>query len=360
MLKVALLTSAFIISSFNSVTSKGINDKPIFSKHSFNHPSRISDVSFNNPSYPSSNIQSSEDYFSCPKYGPFHVGDPDFEATFTYRVFGPSRAINERIRGFSPAGKVIFSIVQPLKDYIEDSLEEVTFTIPIRDYLTNEGLTFKFEIYDRNLRKVVKEHGVTIYPIDINKPTLSELKSSAYETKALGFYGDGKDMKPIIERYDFTSISDYLDIDYYYRLNIQDISFDFDSISKISYSNIFLRFEDRENLFPYLSHNGTNVRIPLNANLIGKKVHLSYKNNFFVNRTTLQLADSSREGFLSTKNFYLPINGKKQFNNKLLYLDIVNLGLADITVSFPIRYIADRSLVGLCGEGGYYVEGGIK
>ena len=45
---------------------------------------------------------------------------------------------------------------------------------------------------------------------------------------------------------------------------------------------------------------------------------------------------------------------------KLLYLDIVNLGLADITVSFPIRYIADRSLVGLCGEGGYYVEGGIK
>ena len=66
MLKVALLTSAFIISSFNSVPSKGINDKPIFSKHSFNHPSRISDASFNNPSLASSNKDFCQNHSGLP------------------------------------------------------------------------------------------------------------------------------------------------------------------------------------------------------------------------------------------------------------------------------------------------------
>lgn len=358
--RIILLTGTLILSSYTISPSKGLIDKPVFSKsYSFHIPSEKPSFERSSIGLPSSREQSSEEYFSCPKYGPFHVGDPDFDATFTYRIFGPSRSIIERIRIFSPSGSVIYAATKAAKDYTEDDLNSVTFKMPIKDYLTKEGMAFKFEIYDRTYRKVIREYGTTIYPIGEGTPSYQELKRNIYETKPIGFYGDGE-IKPITEKFDFTYLSDYLDIDYYYRLNIQPIDIKYDSAFSFSYSSMNLRFEDRENLFPYFRHDGYNVNIPLKGSVIAKKIHLNYKNSFYVNRTTLQLADSIHTGFLSTNNFYLPINGKRIFNNKLLYLDINKMGKSELTVSFPIRYVADRLLVGLCGESDYYVEGGMK
>lgn len=366
MFKLLALASAIIFSSTQgTITVKEPNKAIEFSKIKSVKPSFIPPTlslepisSSSSSSY--SNPNDSSDYFSCPVYGPFKVGDPNFDASFTYRIFGPSRQIIERIRILSSTGSVVHASSKPSRDYIEDSLETISFTIPIRDYLTKDGITIKFEILDKRTRAIIREYGSTIYPVQDNNPTAQELKSAVYETKNIGFYGDGVTMKGITEKFDFTSIGDYLDIDYYYRINIKDIFFKYQSVFSFSCSSINLRFEDRENLFPYLIHNDYIVSVPLKTTSSGEKVSLNYKNYFYVNKRTLQLSNTSGTGFTLSSNFYLPINGKKVFNNKLLYLDFTGLGSSNITVSFPVRYVADRSLVGLCGDSGYYVEGGVK
>lgn len=364
MLKLVTIIGALIVSS-----TQGINLEPITNKgidvsfaNSYNKPTYIPGISYerSSKSTVSSLLDDSSAYFSCPTYGPFKVGDPDFDVTFTYRIFGPSRRIMERLRIFSPSGSVIYASRKEERDYIEDSLETVTFTMPIKDYLSNNGLTFKFEVLNRPRNTILCEYGTTFYPIENVNPTVQQLKSGVYETKNIAFYGDGETIKGINERFDFTTIGDYLDIDYYYRLNIKDIFFKYQSLLPFSCDEVKLRFEDRENLFPYMPHNNYVVTVPLTTSFSNEKATLNYKNRFYVNRRTLQLSTSSGTGFTLSNYFYLPVNGKRIFNNKLLYLDVAGVGVSKITASFPIRYVADRSLVGLCGDSDYYVEGGVK
>lgn len=366
MLKILLLSSAIIVSSTSGITSEvtaaGKIDFSIAPRSSnFISPSGISAGSFKY-SKPSSNSNPDDnsDYIECPMYGPFRVGDPNFEVTFTYRIFGPSRQVNERLRILGPTGSVLHAYVNGAKDYVEDSLETATFTMPIKEYLTNNGMTFKFEVVDKTKHLIVADYGATIYPLSNDKPTAQELKSGVYETRDVGFYADGKGIKGIKEKFDFTNLTDYLDVDYYYRLNLTNIKFKYDSLFDFSYDSINLRFEDRENLFPYMNHDGVNINIPLSTTKINETLTLKYKNSFYVNKRTLQLSNVSRAGYAPSTYFYLPVNGKRIFNNKLLYLDVIGLGKSKLNASFPIRYVADRSLVGLCGDSDYYIEGGIK
>ena len=364
MLKLVVLIGALIVSSTEGINLEPINNKGIDVSfaNSFHRPTHMPDLSLDYSSKPmaTSELNDSSAYFSCPTYGPFKVGDPDFEASFTFRIFGPSRKIIERLRIFSPSGSVLHTYRKTERDYIEDSLDTVTFTMPIKDYLTSNGFTFKFEIVNRPNNKVICEYGTTIYPVEETNPTVQELKSGVYETRNFAFYGDGETIRGINERFDFTSISDYLDIDYYYRLNIKDIYFTYQSSLPFSCDAINLRFEDRENLFPYLTHTGYEINVPLKTATTVDKITFKYKNYFYVNKKTLQLSNTSGNGYTLSANFYLPINGKRMFNNKLLYLDVIGVGACKLTASFPIRYVADRSLVGLCGDSGYYVEGGVK
>lgn len=301
------------------------------------------------------------DYFECPVYGPFHLGDENFEATFKYRADIVNQDIIERIRIIDSNNTVVSATSHKSFSYVDNELIETSFIIPIRDYLTNNGLTIKFEIVNRSTREVLKCYSATIYPLTTPSLTASYLKSNAYETNPIAFYGDGEGMQEITELFDFTYISDYLDADYYYRLNLKNISCYYTSKLALSYSDITLRFNDDDNLFPYCTHDANNnVNIPLKATISYGKATLDYLYSFYTNKRTLQSGNIYQSGFVSTKDFYLPINGRRKFNNKAIYLDFHEFGQSKITVSFPVRYIADRTLVGVCSDGGYCVSGGSK
>ena len=365
MLKLMTILGAAIISSTQvTLPDSGVNKGINFSfSRSINKPSIPSVFSIEKPSSSQTQYSDPNDsaaYFSCPTYGPFRVGDPDIDVSFTYRIFGPSRQIIERLRVFSPSGSAIYSISKTARDYIEDSLDTVTFTLPIHDFLTINGFTFKFEILNKANRKIITEYGTTIYPVEDTYPSAQQLKSAIYETKNIAFYGDGTTIKPISEKFDFTTIGDYLDIDYYYRLNIKDIFFNYQSVLPFSCLEIYLRFDDPEYLFINIPHDGNSVSIPLRAMVGNNKITLKYQKFFYINKRTLQPSTYYDPSYALSEYLYLPINGKRIFNNTVLYLDFVGLGYSNLNVSIPIRYVADRSLVGLCGDSDYYVEGGVK
>ena len=300
------------------------------------------------------------DYFSSPIYGPFQVGDPDFNATFSYRADIENQQILERLRIFTASGELLNAQTKTAKTYEDNALEEVTFLVPIRNCLSIKGITLKFEILAKSNRAILKTYSATIYPASTPNNTYQYYRNNIYQSLPIGFYGDGQGMKAIKETINFASLGDYLESDYYYRLDVNDKRFNYDSDFPLTYKSLNLRFEDHERLFPYYTHDANdNVIIPLDIQNNRGRLHLRYKRNFYINKRTLETGDVFHDGFIFSPSFYLPINGKERFDNKILYLDFVEFSKSKITMSYPLRYISGKAIVGTAPEGEYYVSGGI-
>ena len=304
--------------------------------------------------------KNSEDYFKCPVYGPFQVGDPDFTASFQYKAKIANQQILERLRVFTASGELLDAKTKTTKYYENNALEEVDFVIPIRNCLSVKGITLKFEILAKSDRSILKTYSATIYPVTSPNNNYQYYKNNVYESLPIGFYGDGSEMKAIKETINFTGLGDYVESDYYYRLEVSNKRFNYSSNFPLTYKSLNLRFEDHENLFPYYTHDtNDNVVIPLDIVNNKGRLTLKYKTNFYVNKRTLETGDIYRDGFIFSPSFYLPVNGKDHFDNKILYLDFVEFSKSKITMSYPLRYISGKALVGTAPEGEYYVSGGI-
>lgn len=366
MFKRILLLSSLFISGITGFTPNEVIEHPIISG-----PAEISN---DRPSFASSfnlsiekSIPGTEpiyntdiDYFVSPIYGPFKIGDPDFDAKFKYRAKIDNQQILERLRIYTADGELLNAQTKTAKTYENNALEEVTFLVPIRNCLSAKGITLKFEILAKSNRAILKTYSATIYPLTVPNNTYQYYRNNVYQSLPIGFYGDGQSMKAIKETISFSNLGDYLESDYYYRLDVKDKGFNYDSVFPISYKSINLRFEDHENLFPYYSHDANdNVIIPLDIKNNRGRLTFKYKHNFYINKRTLETGDIYHEGFIFSPSFYLPINGKEHFDNEILYLDFVEFSKSKITMSYPLRYISGKAIVGTAPEGEYYISGGI-
>ena len=309
-----------------------------------------------------SDLPPADDYFSCTTFGPFSLSTVtnSVSVTFTYQ-YGSivSQNIVERVRLLDSTNTVVGGSSKQYRYYTKGTRNNVTFSLPIKDHLNRNGLTLKFEILKESNLTILKAYSTTFYPTSDENVSWVSLKQNVRTSKSLGFYSDDSEMKPIIEKLDFTHFGDYIDIDYYYRLEINKNLIGYPNDCTFRYKSASLTFNDSNNLFPYLSHQASgDVVIPLTLTRSGDFINLKYKNNFYINKRTLQISESYRNGFVSTKDFYLPINGKNKFNGKQIYIALEGFGLDNISTTIPLKYDTNRSLVGTCTDGDYCVIGG--
>ena len=309
-----------------------------------------------------SSIPTGTDYFDCDTYGPFPLSSVtnDTEMTFTYQLYSiSSQSIIERIRLLDSSNIVAHASSKPSKSYICGTRNTVTFTVPLRDYLTNNGLTLKFDVLRASDRYILKSYSVTFYPPSNSTVSWVYLKQNVYTSKSLGFYAENNAMQELIEKLDFTHFGDYLDVDYYYRLDLSKNTISYPNNCAFRFTNAYLAFNDKDRLFPYYPHQVSgDINIPLKMVKVGNTIVLQFKNNFYINKRTLQISNSYRTGFVLTKDFYLPINGKSKFNGKQLYFVLEGIGLDNISTTIPLKYDVSKSLVGVCKDGDYCVIGG--
>ena len=379
--KIILLACALCISACSSINIRnnnkgiGIDDRPSIQYPSLSldstktihnpissvvTPPWSSSIGVSIPISSSSAPSEDEDYFYSDKYGPFEVGADDFEATFTYQLNTVSdQTILERIRLFNASNSVVASSTKTRIDYITGTRNNVTFLIPIHNYLTNNGLTLKFEILNYRSREIIKEYSAKFYPPSNQTISWEILKRGSYQSRSLGFYGDGKEMKEIIESFDFHGFGDFLNINNYYKLDITNNVFNYTNGSSLIYGSLNLRFNDSENLFPYYTHNDKDeIIVPLKLKKANGIARFDYSKVFYLNKKTLQISDKYRSPFVLTNSFYLPINGRNSFNEKRLYLDVTGLGWDKLNTAISVKYDTSKALVGVCTDGEYCVEGG--
>lgn len=327
--------------------------------YSFIGPPSYSDYSSYSSSSSSSSINPNKEYFYCDSYGPFPLGQEDFPLTLKYRIRTTSTSIIERLKLIDKNGSVLAALNQSFDNYTSLALKSVTYTVPIHDYWSADGLTLKFELIDKDTRELLKDYSVTFYPPEKQTFLSSVLKREVYVTRSLGFKSDGASFVPLNERYDFTNLGDYISADYYYRLAIGAMSFDYDSSFPFTYQSANMYFSDRENLFPFMEHDDLGlITIPLSLTYKNGKVTAGFKNKFYVNKKTLQVSDTYRQNFAYTSDFYLPINGLRKFNGKSLIFSFEGIGQNAIRTTITMRYDATRTYVGLCNDGEYCVVGG--
>ena len=304
-----------------------------------------------------------DDFLYCDLYGPFDIDNlKNVNATFTYEFHTvASQNIIERIRLLNSSNSVVASSAKNTIAYTRGFRNEVTFTIPLKNYLTNNGLTLKFEIINSSSREILKGYSAAIYPSSKSYISGVTLKRNVYQSRSVGFYADGEQLNEAIETFDFTHFGDYLDVDYYYRLDINKNTFLYpnDYNLNFTYNYAYLWFNDDDNLFPYYYHNSSgDITIPISLVRKGDVISFKYNKTFYLNRRTLQISDTYRSGFIATSDFYLPVNGRTKFNNKQLWFEINNMGLDGLSTSIPVRYDTSKSLVGVCKDGDYCVIGG--
>ena len=359
MYKIYPLITAILLSAIGRAPIGQINKSP--GGFSFDPITPPSSSSFSSLSEPEPEVPQGDDYFSCDIYGPFQMGGNNFDVTFNYRVKTINQSIVERMRLLDSDGNIVYVSTKTSRFYQDNALLSVTFTVPISMYLGYSVLTIRFEVLAKSTYSVIASYGTHFYPVSVPDVSYIYLKGNVYETPVTGFFGDGNTMQEINERFDFRTVEDYLNVDYYYRLNIKDIYFLYESWYPIWCTAANLRFEDHDNLFPYMTHDeANNIVLPLKFKMKGAKINLTFVNKYYVNKRTLQISDTYYEGFALTSDFYLPINGKSAFNGKTLYLDIIEMGMCKLSASFPIHYLVDKSLVGLCDDGKYCIGGGSR
>lgn len=309
----------------------------------------------------SSTPSATGDYFNCGIYGPFSLDDlHNVDVNFTYELPSVStQFVIERIRLLNSSGSVVASSAKEETYYYSGHRVTVTFTLPLVNYWTANGLTLKFEIVKSSDRSILKTYQASFYPPSNSNIAGTYLKRNIYASKSLGFYGSNRKMNELIETYDFTNFGDYLNVDYYYRLDIKDHAFTYQSPVALICKSAYLYFNDSDNLFPYYTHqeNG-DIVVPIKIVANGRVMTFKYDRYFYINKRTLQISDTYHQGFAMTEDFYLPINGRTKFTGKQIYFQLNQLGLDSISTTIPIRYDTSKSLVGICKDGDYCIIGG--
>lgn len=359
-----------ISSSISSSSKKESSSVYSSNKQQFSSSASSSSKPQSSSSSPSSSSQASssseipveQDYFYCDTYGPFlpnQIGK--VEMTFKYRLVNVSHEIfAERVRLFMN-GQVVYVSKKAPFSYSAGTTKEVTFKVNIHDYLTESGLELRFELLTSNSLDIVKSHNVTFYPPKEERLLATELKYYTYESRNVGFYADGIGFKELKDVLDFTKYGDYVDNDYYYRLDIGRNTFYYSNNYELDYKSAYLRFYDGDYLFPNLTHQSNDeIVLPLKLWKREEKLSFQFQNKFYVNRNTLDISDTYQPNYIISSSFYLPINSHSKFNGKTLYVDINGMGLNQINTTLSLKYQLDRLIIGSCSNGEYCVHGGTR
>ena len=387
MIKIVPLLLSISVSSVASNGSRGLVDRPIISKPGPITVSSISsqieamsrshyyppisfpifeseEIIISSSSQVSSSSSSSasnpnQDYFFCEKYGPFIEDERNKEITFTYELYSiESQRIIERVRLIKDKD-VLAGFSKGAFYYTKGARREATFFINLFNYLNNNGLELHFEIINASSYQVLKEYSASIYPPSKSRVLATSLKREIYTSRSLGFYGDGTKMVEIKDNFDFTRFGDFVDNDYYYRLDIGRNAFYTASEEPIQCASAYLRFYDDDYLFPNFTHQDNDeIVLPLKIYQRNERLSFLFVDKFYVDKKTLDVSDVYQPNYIITSSFYLPINGLNKFNGKTIYIDINGLGLDEISTTISLKYELNRLIVGSCENGEYCVHGG--
>ncbi len=301
--------------------------------------------------------------------------------SYTSNLFGPYRAncANQNIDVTINTNKKIYSSYLTVyvglsasnysysKEYPSftlsaNSSRTQTITLPTREYLTSNGMYIKFKFtYHAELEApdLTMDTSYVIYPVQ----TETNIKPEDYITSPCTNhyvsykFGNGT-LLSYDESFQFPDYIDYFNIDTYHRLDLNSVSFIYTCNASFTYSTAYLQIYDEESIFPYINKNGDGYfLIPLKVIKEGNKHVFAFKNQFYVDPITAQMSFEPKEGFVLTRYFYLPKNGRENLLDTKMNIYLYGAGLGASNISWNPTYLASQNLLGDCSDSDYCIIG---
>ena len=229
-------------------------------------------------------------------------------------------------------------------------------TFPTKTLFDTSGMKITVEVYLSSGTKISTVN-CYIYPKS-GKFAIDPTKVSSYtcpQTRAI------IDMRKVTypeESYVFSKVDDYFLTDLYYRLPFEQFEMETTlSESEFKYRKAYLKVLSMEEYFPSLLFLQSTATIPLSVDYDEGHLSLSIKDNLYVEPKLLQMSLIPKEGYVPTKQFYLPINHSKELVGASFILGIEGMGFNDTTLIWECSLLAESQLIGSCHNSGYCVVG---
>ena len=295
----------------------------------------------------------------CEPIGPFEMGDENVSYSWSYKSNQPLKSARERLSvGFTSDNYSYFNTTAA-HSVLRNRVNEITFNIPIHDYLGKDGLACKIEILISG-SEPIQTFNFTIKPISKQTIIVKDYLREYYEVYDLIVDPDN-DIRIPSERYRFSGFIDYFNVDYYYRLDLSYLSIEYEAMKEFPISSGYLHFKDYSRIFPLLDIEGKipYFDIPITTSFNNGIITINYAKTMYVNQKTLEMSLDPGVDLVPTNYFYLPINRCSDLLDQIFTIKFDSFGMNKNKFSWDMRYTNDRDLIGDCRNSEYCVDGEI-
>ena len=237
-------------------------------------------------------------------------------------------------------------------------------TFPAKDYLLSTGTLVYIEGFDENKERICY-HAFNIFP----KTTTQHIYANLY--KQTEWIEDGyyfiiqKDTNKVYtwEAVDFSNTLDTISCE-------EDNSIDITQIHYTFWPNItlfgvgaakYLKIKDDQNIYPYIEKDEDGyINIPLVGTQKGQDISFKYSKTMYVKESTLDMSLTAREGFTSTKKFYVPLRKEKLLAQSEIEIYTPSFARGKNIMHIPLTFETDNEAIGFCGMSNHCIVGGIK
>ena len=245
-----------------------------------------------------------------------------------------------------PSGKILYTLSRRSKS--------MNFTYDYDNEYTKVNSILEFQATDAS--------ALSVYPEMTNYPIISP---ATYTPNSLvNIYYHGKEYGWQMEReyFEFRNFTDYYVPDYYHKVDFSEFSIYREAASStgVPYTRASVLIDNYQGIFSdigSLQTNGTQVHVPL---LLvqddNHTCHFEFKETMYVHQTTLKMSLTQKEGYVQTRQLYLPKRGMAEQENYKLQFSIVDLGGSKALFTHRMSVKAPIDTVGSSATAEYYVS----
>ena len=292
--------------------------------------------------------------------GPFDENSSDTPLTLTLNSSVYYEKIRETFIYGIDEDNIGYSYSSAIHSLEPESNYYTAFTFPGKQIATYGSRYVRIVVKNESTKTNIFETSFTISRIARDELNANGHLGQYWYSNILGFKIENSKITYYGDALSVIDTIDFLAVDYYYRLDLSSIYFEFISRGK-TYDNVEIYFEDEHNIFPYFSKDESGViHLPLSIDMSAMpKMGIKYKNGFYVNPRNLDMSSTIKSGYRATNYFYFPVNKLEQVVDYKFTFEITGLGWNKTTFRLTLDYDVSQRLIGRCDTSEYCITGGI-
>ena len=293
--------------------------------------------------------------------GPFYSGASNTTFTIKYISSVGYSNIVDTFQYGKTSTTISYSSSSAVHSVVAGREYTFSWTFPGNQVVNNGKLFLRISIKDRDTSTNLFDRSTDIYAATQEELYVNAMSQKSKNYPYLTFKITNSSPVRYSDALGFSQTLDFIDVDYYYKLDLSSFSFLYRG-NGLMYDSAEIIFNDLNNVFKNHSKEGDGlIHIPLTLYLENTTdVKAKLARGYYVKPKTLEISDMRLTSYIPTNYFFFPINKLEQMNNYSFLIRIMGIGYNKTNIRLSLDYDVSRRLLGNCYNSEYCIVGGIK